>query len=109
MSRWLLFNAKWAIFQPYHGESKIHWDDFNDVHFVLDQHAESNFIMLANGRTDGRQTLTHDKSSHGLWPGELKKKERNNIKNQIKTLISKLCMETSKFQVKFGFTAYFVA
>ena len=22
--------------------------------------------------TDGRQTLTHDKSSHGLWPGELK-------------------------------------
>ena len=25
--------------------------------------------------TDGRRTLTHDKSSHGLWPGELKKKE----------------------------------
>ena len=24
--------------------------------------------------TDGRRTLTHDKSSHGLWPGELKKK-----------------------------------
>ena len=23
--------------------------------------------------TDGRRTLTHDKSSHGLWPGELKK------------------------------------
>jgi hypothetical protein len=22
--------------------------------------------------TDGRRTLTHDKSSHGLWPGELK-------------------------------------
>jgi hypothetical protein len=21
---------------------------------------------------DGRRTLTHDKSSHGLWPGELK-------------------------------------
>ena len=28
-----------------------------------------------DGRTDGR-TLTHDKSSHGLWPGELKTKER---------------------------------
>jgi hypothetical protein len=31
--------------------------------------------------TDGRQTLTHDKSSHGLWPGELTsmdKKEQNN-------------------------------
>jgi hypothetical protein len=23
--------------------------------------------------TDGRRTLTHDKSSHGLWPGELKR------------------------------------
>jgi hypothetical protein len=27
-----------------------------------------------DGRTDGRRTLTHDKSSHGLWPGELKNK-----------------------------------
>ena len=26
---------------------------------------------LTDGRTDG-WTLTHDKSSHGLWPGELK-------------------------------------
>ena len=26
--------------------------------------------------TDGRRTLTHDKSSHGLWPGELKNKEQ---------------------------------
>ena len=26
--------------------------------------------------TDGR-TLTHDKSSHGLWPGELKKSKKN--------------------------------
>ena len=25
--------------------------------------------------TDGRRTLTHDKSSHGLWPGELKKEK----------------------------------
>ena len=24
--------------------------------------------------TDGRRTLTHDKSSHGLWPDELKGK-----------------------------------
>ena len=28
---------------------------------------------LTDGRTDGQRTLTHDKSSHGLWPGELKK------------------------------------
>ena len=27
---------------------------------------------LTDGQTDGRRTLTHDKSSHGLWPGELK-------------------------------------
>ena len=33
---------------------------------------------LMDGRTDGRRTLTHDKSSHGLWPGELK---IYNIKN----------------------------
>jgi hypothetical protein len=31
---------------------------------------------LTDGRTDGRRTLTHDKSSHGLWPGELKNKLR---------------------------------
>jgi hypothetical protein len=24
MSEWLLFNTKWAIFQPYHGENKLH-------------------------------------------------------------------------------------
>ena len=27
--------------------------------------------------TDGRRTLTHDKSSHGLWPGELIKNDLN--------------------------------
>jgi hypothetical protein len=26
--------------------------------------------------TDGRRTLTHDKSSHGLWPGELKNRNK---------------------------------
>jgi hypothetical protein len=26
-----------------------------------------------------RQTLTHDKSSHGLWPGELKKKHSTHL------------------------------
>jgi hypothetical protein len=29
--------------------------------------------MAARVHNDGR-TLTHDKSSHGLWPGELKSK-----------------------------------
>jgi hypothetical protein len=32
---------------------------------------------LTDGRTDGRRTLTHDKSSHGLWPGELKNEHFN--------------------------------
>ena len=26
--------------------------------------------------TDGQRTLTHDKSAHGLWPGELKKNKK---------------------------------
>jgi hypothetical protein len=30
---------------------------------------------------DGR-TLTHDKSSHGLWPGELKKKRIKGYKER---------------------------
>ena len=32
--------------------------------------------------TDGRRTLTHDKSSHGLWPGELKNQPIRN-KNRL--------------------------
>jgi hypothetical protein len=31
--------------------------------------------------TNGRRTLTHDKSSHGLWPGELKRKTYSEIKD----------------------------
>jgi hypothetical protein len=30
--------------------------------------------QLAYGRPEGRRTLTNDKSSHDLWPGELKSK-----------------------------------
>jgi hypothetical protein len=36
-------------------------------------------MWKANGRTDGRRTLTHDKSSHGLWPGELKMNDNREI------------------------------
>jgi hypothetical protein len=42
VSEWLLFNAKWAIFQPYYGENKLHFDD-DDVRFVLDQRTELDF------------------------------------------------------------------
>ena len=40
VSEWLLRNSNWAIFQPYHGENKLHFDDEYYVHFVLDQHYE---------------------------------------------------------------------
>ena len=37
--------------------------------------------------TDERPTLTHDKNSHGLWPGELKKQtqalQRGPIKGKL--------------------------
>jgi hypothetical protein len=35
---WLLFTAKWANFQLYHGENNLHfqWND-DEVHFALDQ------------------------------------------------------------------------
>jgi len=39
MSEWLLFNANSTIFQPYHGENKLNFND-DDVSFVLDQHTE---------------------------------------------------------------------
>jgi hypothetical protein len=35
--------------------------------------------------TDGRRTLTHDKSSHGLWPGELKTNPTSSTKNPNNT------------------------
>jgi hypothetical protein len=39
-SEWLLLNANSAIFQLYHGENKL---IFNEILFVLDQHAELDF------------------------------------------------------------------
>jgi hypothetical protein len=37
----LLFNANLAIFQLYHGKIKLIFNEMiDDVHFVLDQHAE---------------------------------------------------------------------
>ena len=40
VSEWLLFNAKCAIFQLYHGENKLNsMRDSDEVRFVLDQHA----------------------------------------------------------------------
>jgi hypothetical protein len=36
---------------------------------------------------DGRRTLTHDKSSHGLWPGELI------IPSELESLGKKVCVD----------------
>ena len=45
---------------------------------------ELNREKLTHGRTDGRM-LTHDKSSHGLWPGELKMTHGNDAKIKSNT------------------------
>ena len=34
--------------QPYHGKNKVHFDDDDDVHFVLDQHAELDFYSASS-------------------------------------------------------------
>jgi len=37
---WLLFNAMWAIFQFYHGENKVHFDELMMMSVLaLDRHA----------------------------------------------------------------------
>ena len=47
VSEWLLFNANSAaIFQLYHGENKLIFND--EVHFVLDQHAELDFYSASS-------------------------------------------------------------
>ena len=40
LSEWVLLNVNSAIFQLYHGENKL---IYNEVHFVLDQHAQLDF------------------------------------------------------------------
>jgi hypothetical protein len=49
VSEWLLFNTNSAIFQLYHGENKLilQWDD-DEIHFVLDQHAELDFYGVSS-------------------------------------------------------------
>jgi hypothetical protein len=42
VSEWLLFNANSSIFHLYHEQVNFQWNDYA-VHFVLDQHAESDF------------------------------------------------------------------
>ena len=45
VSKWLLFNANSAIFQLYHGENTL---IFNEVCFVLDHHADSDFYSASS-------------------------------------------------------------
>ena len=44
VSEWVLLNANSANSQLYHGEEQVNfqWDD-DEVHFILDQHAELDF------------------------------------------------------------------
>ena len=39
LSEWLLFNANSAIFQLYHGDLQVNFQWYDEVRFVLDQHA----------------------------------------------------------------------
>jgi hypothetical protein len=48
VSEWLLFNSNSSIFQLYHEQVNFHWDDDDDVHFVLDQHAELDFYSASS-------------------------------------------------------------
>ena len=41
---WLSFNAKWTIFQLYHGENKLLFDEMT----ILDQHAELDFYSASS-------------------------------------------------------------
>ena len=49
--------------------------------------------------TDGRRTLTHDKCSHGLWPGELK----TNKKSELKKINNFFYTPIQKFLIWFIF------
>jgi hypothetical protein len=51
VSEWLMFNAKWAIFQLHHGKNIV-----DDVCFVLDQHASSIFFMVLAQWNNSQQT-----------------------------------------------------
>ena len=46
VSEWLLFNANSAIFQLYHGQNKLIFDD-DEVRFGLDQHPELDFYSAS--------------------------------------------------------------
>jgi hypothetical protein len=38
MSEWMLFNTKWALFQLYHGENKLYFDEM--MMMSVDQHTQ---------------------------------------------------------------------
>jgi hypothetical protein len=48
-----------------------------------------------------RRTLTHDKSSHGLWPGELKISWFINIIMQLHQIV--FCIPFSRYECHYGF------
>ena len=52
--------------------------------------------------TDGRRTLTHDKSSHGLWPGELKKIDK--LRRVAFLIVYFLCIGKPHFMGSTTFT-----
>jgi hypothetical protein len=56
VSEWLLFNANSAIFQLYHGENKLIFNEMM-VRFVLDQHAELDIYSASSLKQQSNQSL----------------------------------------------------
>ena len=55
----MLLNANSAIYQLYHGDKQVNfqWDD-DEVHFVLDQHAELDFYSASSLKNSPRVDMS---------------------------------------------------
>ena len=60
VSEWLLFNANSAIFSAISWREQVNfqWND-DEVHFVLDQHAELNFYSASSLKQQSAGPLGH--------------------------------------------------
>ena len=72
---WLFFNVKRAIFQWYHGENKLHFNDMMyDVRFALVQHAGLDFNRASS--------LKQQSADRHVTPLGLKQIKQNKTKKE---------------------------
>ena len=66
VNEWLLFNANSAIFQLYHCENKIIFNELmnDEIRFVLEQHANTNFIVFGLTRPGLEPTIYRSRGEH---------------------------------------------